>query len=177
LQSQSRWSCCKLHVTPFKKCGSPADSVTGREVHSAGWGRTQRPFCFWGVRNCPKYVLLAPECGVILGCHELRFAMSIALWAVRILQLLPRSARFGSHLSDCAAHEVLYRKLDSTLPRLRLIDVFRGVKEIGRAQRVLDGYSRGVEPPVHADEACRAISAPTIIYGVEFGKDRLKPVH
>ncbi len=53
--------------------------------------------------------------------------MSIALWTIRILRRLPHTARFDAHLTDCAAHAVLYAPFDKRLPALRLSHIFRRV--------------------------------------------------
>ena len=51
--------------------------------------------------------------------------MSLALWATKVLRKIPHTARFDTHLDDCAALEVIYGPYDSALPLLRLSHVIR----------------------------------------------------
>ena len=46
--------------------------------------------------------------------------MSLALFIVKVLRKLPHTAQFDQHLTNCAAHEVVYRAFDDSLPQLRL---------------------------------------------------------
>jgi hypothetical protein len=103
--------------------------------------------------------------------------MSLPLWTIKILQMLPQPQLVRAHLSDCAAHEVLYRKLDPALPALRFIDVFRFGKKISGAERLLDRHGSRIEAPMQRCEVTRAVTAPTVVYGVQFGQKRVKPLH
>lgn len=99
------------------------------------------------------------------------------LWAIRLLQALPQSARFRQRLSDCAVHEVLDRKLDPTLPGLGILDILGFGKKISLAPSFLSRRDNRVNAPVHANELARTVAAPSIIYGVKFGEHRQKSLH
>ena len=48
---------------------------------------------------------------------------TLALWAIRLFQRLPHTARFEAHLTDCAAIAVVYAPFGA--PELRLAHVLR----------------------------------------------------
>jgi hypothetical protein len=102
---------------------------------------------------------------------------SAALWTIRILQMLPRSARFGGHLSDCAAHEVFYRKLDPALPPLRVLDVIGFGKKVRMTPSIFGSDRGGIERTIYPHDESRAFAAPRVIYGTKFGEGRAKLVH
>src|SRR5580704_14465854 len=50
---------------------------------------------------------------------------NFALWTIRLLRWLPRTARFDAHLTDCAALAVLYFPFGDAPEDLKLAHVFR----------------------------------------------------
>jgi len=88
--------------------------------------------------------------------------MSLALFIVKVLRKLPRTARFDKHLDDCAAYEVFYRAFDDSLPPLtvkhalakaRLPDSLptfgeSGTERVNGSVLRLDQYRRRANPVI-----------------------------
>jgi hypothetical protein len=87
---------------------------------------------------------------------------SLALFTVRILKRLPRTASLDAHLNRCGALAVFYSACDPRIEPLRMAHVFRFVKFPGFSPRLSKGGNQWVHMPVPAGDSIRGNFAPIV---------------